>query len=501
MASEDLSSPKFVRRAGLVAGPAIGLAIAFLPLGIEPASARYAAAVASLMAAWWLTEALPITVTALVPLVAYPLLGVFPGGPLAGARESAEPYADGYIFLFMGGMALAAAMQECSLHRRIALTIMDRIGTEPKRLLLGFLVATAFLSLWISNTACAVMMTPIGMAVLSQYVAQEGRRPAAFGASVMMSIAYAANIGGIGTKIGTAPNAQFAGFVQQNLGIEVSFAKFLLIGMPFVIAMIPIAWWVLWRAGRSDAPAARSEEVARELARLGSMSRAEKIVLGFFLGAAALWIASGPITAWLAPAWPKVKAAVPVLGSLFPKLLSKHVEAGIALLAGFSLLAVPVGSGRRALTVAGLRGVPWSTLLLLGGGFAMAHGIEESGLSKWMAAKLGGMSALPLAGKMAVATFLTVAISAVASNTATIAVMLSVLRGVSTPSETAAVLAAATIASSCDFMLPAGTPPNAIVFGSGWVSIPRMARTGVVLDVVAAALAAAWGWIGLRHLF
>lgn len=486
MASDDaVGTPAWVKRAGLAAGIVVAAVIEILATGLPP-GARHAAATAALMACWWFSEALPIHVTALVPLVAFPWIGVFKGGPGPGVRETALQYVDAYIFLFMGGMALAAAMERSGLHRRIALRIMKAVGTEPRRLLLGVLLATGFISMWISNTATAVMMMPIGMSVLAQFEAQTGRRPALFGASLMLAVAYGANVGGIGTKIGTAPNAQFSGFVEKELGLEISFARFLLIGVPFVVAFLPVVWGVLWWTGRRDAPSGGSTHVDRELAALGPMSRAEKTVLAFFLAAAALWMVSSPLLGVLKPH--------------LPWLQSKHLEAAIGMFFGFSLLAVPVGGGARALTVAALRRVPWSTLLLLGGGFAMAHGIQESGLSSWAGAQLAGLRQLPQAVQFLLAAILCVGLSAVASNTATIAVMLTVLRESVAPGDVVPVLAVATIASSCDFMLPAGTPPNAIVFGSGYVSVPRMVRTGGVLDLAAALLAGAWGLVGLRAL-
>lgn len=488
------SEPERERRwtAWRVGGLTAGLLAFALILGLDGPLQHYgewgsrparAAAVATLMAIWWLSEAVPIYWTACLPLVLFPLLRVFGPGAGANVRGAALPYVDPYIFLFAGGMGIAAAMQQWDLHRRIALSIMRQIGTDPRRLLAGSLAATAAISLWISNTATAAMMVPIGIALVAQMEEQAGgARLRHFGMAVMLSIAYGANVGGIGTKIGTAPNAQLAGFAER-IGIEISFLQFLAVGFPFVLMFLPLVWWMLWRMGRRDAPAGGAAEgiVEGQLARLGRIQPAERVVLAVFVVTAALWIAGKPLTGWLAPRVPF-------------KLTSAHVEGGIAMAAALVLLAWRT-RGRAVLTPRALARVPWETLLLLGGGFAMAAGIQQSGLSGWMAGQLAVVRGLPPFGQVLLASVATVALSAVATNTSTIAVMLVVLRDAVSPELLPTVLFAATIACSCDFALPAGTPPNAIVFGSGYVSIPRMARTGVVLDLVAALLAAGWCWL------
>ncbi len=474
-----------------LAGLLLGLAALVLLLALETPLQRYgewgarpahAAAVAALMAVWWLTEAVPIYWTACVPIVAFPLLAVFGPGWATNLGSSLRPYVDPYIFLFAGGMCIAAAMQQWNLHRRIALTIMRAIGTDPPRLLLGTLAATAFISLWISNTATATMLVPIGIALVAQLEAQRGgRRLAHYGMAIMLAVAYGANVGGIGTKIGTAPNAQFAGFAAR-LGLEVSFAEFMLVGLPFVVLFVPVVWLALWRIGRRDelGGAMADEVIEGELARLGGVRRAERIVLGVFLAAASLWIAAP----WIAR-----RLEVP----------TSWVEGGVAMAAALALKLLR--SERRAvLEWRSLGTVPWATLLLLGGGFAMAAGVQQSGLSRWLGEQLLAIRSLAPLAQVLLASLATVALSAVASNTATIAVMLVVLSDAAAPAVLPTVLFAATVAASCDFALPAGTPPNAIVFGSGYVTIPRMARTGAVLDLAAALLAALWCWVAVPRV-
>jgi solute carrier family 13 (sodium-dependent dicarboxylate transporter), member 2/3/5 len=470
----------------------LGLVIAALPLlldsplhhhpelGDRPAKA---AAVTLLMAFWWLTEALPIYWTSLVPIVAFPLLGVFGKGFFGDLRAAIAPYFDPYIFLFAGGMAIAAAMQQWDLHRRLALSIMAKIGTDPRRLLGGVLCATAFISLWLSNTATAAMMFPIGMALIAQLEHQnQGRRLAHYGMALMLAIAYGANLGGVGSKIGTAPNSQLAGFLEK-LGQPISFLEFMAVGLPFVVVILPIAWLMLWHLGSRDQLAGDATEVvAQELAALGRVKRAEHIVMAVFAVTALLWITSK----WLTDLLTGVE--------LDFKVTSALVEAGIAVLAALVLLAWRT-RGRQVLELGALKHVPWETLLLLGGGFAMAAGVQKSGLSALMGAQLSAVAGLPGLGQTTLASLVTVTISAVASNTSTIAIMLVVLKDAVAPAMLTSVLFAATIASSCDFALPVGTPPNAIVFGSGYVRIPTMAKYGVILDLVAALWAGFWCWL------
>ena len=490
-----------------LAGLLLGLGAFATILAVDSPLANYgeygsrparALAVTALMATWWFSEALPIYATACVPLVLFPALGVFGGDPGLGVGErpgihlwtnlgaAARPYVDAYIFLFLGGMCIAAAMQQWNLHRRIALGIMAFTGTRPRRLLFGVLLATVAISMWISNTATATMMMPIGMAVIRELEHRMGgKRLEHFGAAIMLAIAYGANVGGIGTKIGTAPNAQFAGFLGRE-GIDISFLSFMAVGTGFVVLFTPLVALVLWRVGRRDAP---GEEVgaavlAEERAKLGPIGRGEILVACVFCAAAALWIAAKPLTDMLAPRITDFA------------LRTAHVEGGIAMAAALVLLVARV-QGRAGLELASLRFVPWPTLILLGGGFSMAAGVQESGLSAWIGGELGALRGMPLMGQLAVASLAGVAISAVASNTATIGVMLPVLWGAVARESAPAVLFAATIACSCDFALPAGTPPNAIVFGSGYVSIPRMARTGILLDLAAAVLAALWCWVAV----
>jgi sodium-dependent dicarboxylate transporter 2/3/5 len=471
--------------------------------GSRPARA---AAVAVLMAFWWITEAVSIYWTACIPLVLFPVLGVFGQGMEERLVEPALHYTDAYIFLFLGGMGIAAAMQQWNLHRRMALNILLGIGTQPGRILAGMIVATAFISMWISNTATSAMMLPIGLALIAQIERQSGgQRRELFGGALMLAIAYGANVGGMGTKIGTGPNAIFCGFVSdklpEHLQREVSFLDFLALGLPFMLLFLPLVWLVLWISGRRDAPRGDIGKtvIEEQLAELGPMSRAEVNVLIVFATTALLWVLSSPITSALKP------TLAPIYKEFFAiEYKGKHLESTVSILAVFALLLLPSGERGPTLRLGQLRVIPWKTLILIGGGFSLARGIDDSGLSNWMGGWLAFLGSYPLLIQFLGVCLFTVFFGAIASNVATITVMLFVLRSAVAEGAGAAtavpLMAAATLSASCDFMLPAGTPPNAIVFGSGYLTIPRMARTGFILDLTAAILLALWGYYGITAI-
>jgi solute carrier family 13 (sodium-dependent dicarboxylate transporter), member 2/3/5 len=473
------------RAIGLGAGIVAYVALGWMVPGLE-GRAAVAAAVTALMATWWVTDALPMSVTAAMPVILFPLNGMFGGGLGHELASVLGPYLHPYIFLFMGGMGIGAAMQQSGLHRRIAVQIMRLIGTGPERLLLGILCATAFVSLWISNTATAAMMLPIGLAIVRQLELRTGiAKLELYGSALMMAIAYGANIGGLGTKIGTAPNAQLVQFLQV-IGIEVSFLQFSLVGLPFVVIMLPIAWWLLWRVARPDG--ARLGDVGKaaleaELIELGITKRREWWVLGVFLTTALIWILGQPLTG--------------LIKDHYPPMNSAKLEGGASMIAMAVLMLVRV-EGRALLELKTMLRQPWSSLLLLGGSFAMAEAIQTSGLSDQFGRQFATLGGLDPFWQILAASVLTVALSAIASNVATTSVMLNVLRSSVTPTFLPTILFAATIAASCDFALPAGTPPNAIVFASGYLTIPRMAKTGAILDLIAAVVAAIWCYAIVR---
>lgn len=438
-----------------------------------PVGASRVLAMLVLMATWWITEAVPVHITALVPLVALPVLEPLAGGPVNNAMRAALPFADPNIFLFLGGMCIAAAMERHGLHRRLALAVLVRVGTE--RVLLGFLLATSFLSFWISNTATAVMMVPIAAAVLCELEQREGRPLPGLAQSVMLAVAYGANIGGIGTKIGTVPNMQLAGFLRARYQIEMGFLDYLVIGLPFALMLLPVAYAVLLVLARGETPTPASGAVlAEEVRRLGPASTEERQVAGWFLLASSLWICSKPLSDALGYA--------------------QELDPTISVVVAAMLFLT------RLIGRADLRKLSWAALLLLGGSFSLAAAVKASGLADQAAQSFAGVAqAGPLALMLAVTTG-TVFLSAFTSNTSTTQVMLEVVASALAVRFPRPVpyLCGVSISASCDFMLPAGTPPNAIVFGTGRISLRSMAAAGLVLDLAAAGLAALWCYHGVR---
>ncbi|MFO7892240.1 MAG: DASS family sodium-coupled anion symporter [Longimicrobiales bacterium] len=463
------------RLAGLLAGPILFLALLLLPApdGMGPAAWR-TAGVGLLMAVWWVTEAIPISATALLPLVLFPVLGVTDIG------DTAAPYANPIIFLFMGGFMIAQSMQRWGLHRRIALSVVHALGTRPHRLVLGFMVATAFLSMWVSNTATAVMMMPIGLSVIGLVAPPAGdpgerHTPGEdlpgrlnFGTALMLGIAYAASIGGLGTLIGTPPNALLAGFLQTSYGFEVGFARWMLVGVPLTVVALPLVWIYLTRAafpiGITQIPGGRAM-IRDELDELGPVGPGEWRV-GVVFGLTAL--------AWILR---------PLLDDVVPGLS----DAGIAMTAALALFLTPVDrrKGTFALNWETARGLPWGVLILFGGGLSLAAAVTRTGLAEWIGTALSALDAWPTALLVAGVTAVIIFLTELTSNTATAAAFLPILGPLALAlGENPLLLAVpAALGASCAFMMPVATPPNAIVYGSGYITIPQMARAGAALNV------------------
>lgn len=476
------------RNVGLVAGPLLWLACLASGDAVFPSTGAARTAGAGLwMLAWWLTEAVPLGWTACLPLVLFPLL---PPGELGRAQElvrTVRAFCDPTLGLFVGGLGLAAAIERWNLHRRVALFALSHVGSTPPRLLFGVLAVTAFVSLWLSNTATAALMLPIAFALVRELERHAGgARRERFGGALMLAVAYGANIGGLGTKIGTAPNSQLASFLETNTNTPVSFVQFAALGLPLVLLLVPVASWILWRNGRADAPETSpgAELVRRERDALGPWSAHERAVAIVFGATALAWILSQPL-AHLAGAL-----------TSRPAPRATHVEIAIALAAA-AVLLVWSPRGTRLLDARAVRGLAWSTLLLLGGSLALAAAIQASGLADTLAHGAAGLAHVAPLPRLVCVSLAAVVCSAAASNTATAAVLLNVLVSALPPDQAPAALFTATFASSCDFALPAGTPPNALVFGTGYVRVARMARVGLVLDVVAALVTALWCWLAV----
>jgi sodium-dependent dicarboxylate transporter 2/3/5 len=468
---------------GLFLGPVLGLIILiFFDLGSENPLVTRTAAVAVLMAVWWITEAIPIAATALVPIVLFPLLGIMKG------REVAPLYFNYIIFLFIGGFIVALAMQKWNLHRRIALKIILLMGTSPKGVILGFMAATAFLSMWISNTATTMMMIPIAMAVLDKLEDNFGVESVnRFAIGLLIGIAYSASIGGIATLIGTPPNLAFVQILKITFpeAPDISFAGWILFGLPFSLIFLLITWrlLVLMFVPRKVSFRADPAIFREEYTRLGKMKFEEKVVLMAFSALAFLWIfrKSIPIGNFSIPGW----------SELMPE--PGFIDDGtVAILVAMLLFLIPArGKGRgRLMDWKTARKLPWGIVILFGGGFALAGGLKDSGLSAWLGGQLTGFSHFPWLLIIAAVCLLMTFLTELTSNTATTQMILPILASLSAAVNVNPLLLMipATLSASCAFMLPVATPPNAIVFGSGRISINQMARAGVILNFVGVLL-------------
>ena len=483
---EDVTTGSYlVQHIGLFAGPAAFLVILlFLDLVPgEPVVTRMAA-VAVWMAVWWITEAVPLAATALLPVPLYPLLSIMPG------KQVAPVYFNSVIFLFLGGFIIALAMERWNLHKRIALHIVMLVGVSSSRLVLGFMLATAFMSMWISNTATTMMMVPIALAVvlkLEELAEGEQRGRSRFAVGLLLAIAYAASIGGIATLVGTPPNLSFVRIFALTFegAPEISFAQWLLFALPLTVVMLAVAWLLLTRMYRSS-PGGQSigRTVFREeLRALGPISRPEIGVLIIFVLTAVLWLTRSDLTI----------GQVQLTGWASALGLKGFVDDGtVAIALALMLFLIPSGkgTGERLMNWVEARKLPWGIVLLFGGGFALASGFKESGLSIWCGERLAGLAGLsPVLLVLSIALIITF-LTELTSNTATTEMILPIMAAtaVSIGVNPLLLMVPATLSASCAFMLPVATPPNAIVFGSDRITIRDMARTGLVLNLVGAVL-------------
>ncbi len=474
--ADQAQSRRAYQRIGLWLGPAAFALLLVLPPpeGLTPQGWR-TAATAVLMAVWWATEAIPVAATSLVPLVLFPLLGI------AGVRDTAAPYANPLIFLFLGGFLIALGMQRWDLHRRIALAVLARTAGRPVRVVAGFMIATAGLSMWVSNTATTLMMLPIATSVIAVMTPNAGtgdRNQDNFAAALLLAIAYAASIGGLGTLIGTPPNALLAAFMLDRYGVEIGFAAWMLVGLPVVAVMLPLAWLVLTRIAHPFrlAPASGGETVIAEAREaLGPLTTPEMRVAIVAVATAAAWVAR------------------PLLNDL-PGLAALS-DTGIALAGALALFLLPAGKGSAGplLDWEWGRRLPWGVLILFGGGLSLAAAIAGSGLAEWIGTAMTGLGAMPVAVLLVAAVAVVILLTELTSNTATAAAFLPVLGALAAGAGYAplTLAAPAALAASCAFMLPVATPPNAIVYGSGAVTIPQMVRAGVLMNLAGVAVIAA----------
>ncbi|WP_394739729.1 SLC13 family permease [Natronococcus roseus] len=475
---------KLRQKIGFVLGPVLFALILLGPTPGDPAGfeGQAAGAVTAWVAAWWVTEAIPIPATSLLPIVLFPLTGALP------VADTTPSYGDPLIFLFMGGFFLAMAMQRWGLHRRIALRTIKLVGTTPSRLILGFMLATAFLSMWVSNSATVMMMVPIALAVIYKTAdlvddteldidTTEGNFT--FGVALMLCIAYGASVGGVATLIGTPPNILFAGQAGELFGENITFAQWMFYGVP--IALIGLATVYLWVTRVALSPELNqlpggTETVDEELRKLGAMTRQEKMVLVVFVGMAVSWISASLIgEIGLAPVPDDADTIVAIGGALVLFTLPTKTEDG-----GHTFL----------LDWSNAVDIPWGVILLFGGGLAIAAAFDQTGLALWLGEQLELLEGVSMVILILAVVALAVFMTEVTSNTGMTAMLLPVLASVAIGIgvHPFGLMIAGATAASFAFMLPVATPPNAIVFGSGYITLPQMARVGVGLNFIGIAL-------------
>lgn len=464
------------QKIGFIAGPLLFLLIYNLPFELVNPEADAVIAIAAWMVVWWITETVSISITALIPLTFFPLLQIAP------IKTVAASYGSPIVFLFFGGFVMALALEKVNLHQRIALSIIRFTGTSANRVVLGFMLATAFLSMWISNTATTVVMLPIGLSVIKLLINDEDgftKGDRNFALSLMLGIAYAANVGGIATIIGTPPNTVMVGFVENEYNIQISFLNWMLIGVPFSAIMLGFIYLVLVKLvypNRLGKIETAKQLIDQEIEKLGPIQPKERRVLTIFVITMGLWISRILINDWL------------------PNLTLS--DTGISLLAAFALFALPFDfkKGNYILGWEDTVKLPWGILLLFGGGLALASALSEAGVIKYIGTLVASNNTLSISFVILLLITIMLFITELMSNVALVAVFAPVVAGIAIglDQELLLLLIPVTMASSCAFMLPMATPPNAIVFASGHIKVQQMARAGFILNIGSVLLL--WGF-------
>ena len=455
---------------GLFLGPALVLLMMLIGAPQELSDSGWmTASIGVLMAIWWATEAVPIAVTALLPLVCFPLLGI------ASIQDTAAPYANKVIYLFLGGFIVAFAMQRWNLHRRIALTVLQHVGGNGRSLVGGFMLASAVLSMWVMNTSTTMMLLPIAVSIIvvihKTVDGLDDRARQDFQYSLLLGVAYGATIGGMATLVGTAPNALLAAFMQETYGTEIDFSSWMLVGLPLSAMMLPLAWLTLTRwvfkvdfstsgEGRATLSKMKSD--------MGRITVPEIRVAIVFSLMALTWV------------FRPVLIKVPGLSALD--------DSGIAMAGAILLFLIPSGNKSDPLLLRWTYAeqLPWSVLILFGGGLTLASAVTRTGLAEWLGGSLQAVGMLPLALIVVIAAAMIIFLTELTSNIATTATFLPVVGAIAIESgfDPIVLTVSVTFAASCAFMLPIATPPNAIVFGSGMLTIPVMARAGMMLNII-----------------
>jgi sodium-dependent dicarboxylate transporter 2/3/5 len=496
-------------RWGVLLGPFAALAVwLLLSTSTLSPSGKAVAAVGVLMGVYWLTEALPVAATALAPLALLPLLT---RGEI-GVHEVAAPYGHEMIFLFMGGFLIALTMQQWGLHRRIALHIILRVGERPTSIVLGFMIASAGLSMWISNTATVVMMLPIALSVVelvrARFTASQDDAGAdgatadspasarfqelapgrfAFAICLLLGTAYGASIGGVATLIGTPPNLMMVAFLSESYGREITFAQWLPFGLPFAVVMLPATWWILVRwvfpIRVAAIPGGRAL-IRSELERCGPITPQERVVLVVFSLTAATWVLRGVLTD---------------LEFFGTRPLAGLTDQGVAVAAALLLFAWPSGARPgagppRLLVWEQAVKIPWGILLLFGGGLSLAAAVRSSGLDQFLGGAIGGLAGAPTVLLVSVVALIVILLTEMTSNAATTATFLPIVAAAAAGLglDPLVLVLPTALAASCAFMMPVATPPNAIVFAAGEMTIPQMCRAGIWINLLALVVIVVW---------
>ena len=462
------------QKVGLFLGPALAILMLLsdAPDGLTDAGWA-TAAVAVLMAVWWATEAIPIAATALLPLACFPILGA------VNMADAAAPYANKVIYLFLGGFVVAFAMQRWNLHRRIALNILQHAGGSGRLLVGGFLLTSALISMWVMNTSTAMMLTPVAVSVITVIHASirdlDSKAREDFQYALLLAVAYGATIGGLTTLVGTLPTAMLAAFMLSSYGTEVNFADWMLVGVPLAVLMLPLCWFVLtrWVFNVSFTTSGEGKaELKRLRDELGSITRPEiRIAI----------VAVIMIIAWVGrPFW----IQIPGLAGLD--------DTGIAIVGAIAMFVMPSGDKNDPVLLRWkyAEQLPWGVILLFGGGLSLAAAFINTGLAAWIGTMLHAIGTLPVLALVAAIAATIIFLTELTSNTATVATFLPIAGAVAIELGLDPIVLAVpvTLAASCAFMLPVATPPNAIVFGSGLLTIPKMMRAGLAINIVGIAI-------------
>ncbi len=466
------------KKIGFLLGPILFLAILFYPNEIINPIAHHVIAVAAWMICWWVTEAVSISVTALIPLTIFPLVDIMP------IKEVAQSYAHPIVFLFFGGFIIALALEKVNLHRRIALSILKLTGTNADGVVLGFMLATALMSMWISNTASTVVMLPIALSVIKLLINDEDgftKNDQNFALSIMLGIAFSANIGGMATIVGTPPNMVMVGVMKDQYNIDIGFFNWMKMGVPFAITMLMIAYFFIVKVfypNNLGQLKASGDIIDGELKKLGKVSRAEKVVLVIFLTTAFLWMIRSKLEVY------------------FPQI----TDTGISMLGALALFVFPLDfkNGKFTLDWKDTSNLPWGILILFGGGLALAGGLKTAGLIDLIGNTIAQQEGLSIFIITTLLIFVMLFMTELMSNVALVNIFVPVVAGIAIGLQVPVlqIVIPVTLAASCAFMLPMATPPNAIVFASGHIKVFEMAKVGIVLNIISIMLL-----VGITYLF